>query len=51
VSAADDTLDDTLDDDEVHTCPGCGLVVDPGDLWCGVDPACRYVAQQLYPRD
>jgi hypothetical protein len=47
--SATDMLDAALDDedDALQFCPGCGLMIDDGDAWCGVDPACRVVARSI----
>lgn len=45
--SAADMLDDALDD-EPEFC-FCGLAIDPGQLWCGIDPACRAQAAMEYP--
>lgn len=45
MGGAAEMLDDALDEPTTF-CPGCGLELDPGDAWCGIDPACRHRAQE-----
>lgn len=50
MGGAAEMLDDAMDG-EARFCPGCGLELDPEDLWCGIDPWCRLQAYLMWGDD
>ena len=42
-------LDHDLEEEDVDpTWCFCGLMLDPGQLWCGIDPSCAHQARMEY---